>query len=105
MNQEMFQSRSRDLVADVRLYDADQDGRRQAIPAEVAFGCLCFLSKSISKGGWDARLQIGNEPFSPGTSRQIGFVFLTPAGADAIKQAGHFYLWDGRFIGEASVIS
>lgn len=53
----------------------------------------------------DARLQIGNEPFSPGTSRQIGFVFLTPAGADAIKQAGHFYLWDGRFIGEASVIS
>jgi hypothetical protein len=49
-------------------------------------------------------MQLGREPFQPGTERRVGFVFLTEEGAETMKQAGRFFLWEGRFIGEASVV-
>jgi hypothetical protein len=49
-------------------------------------------------------MQVGDEPFEPGTRRRVGFRFLTPEGLLEIKQAGRFYLWGGRFIGEATVV-
>ncbi len=49
-------------------------------------------------------MQLGDEPFEPGTERRVGFVFLSDEGAETMKRAGRFYLWDGRFVGEASVV-
>ena len=54
--------------------------------------------------GYDARLQLGEVPLAPGSSRRVGFVFLNPEGADTIREAGQFYLWKGRAIGEAVVL-
>jgi hypothetical protein len=58
----------------------------------------------LEGGGWDARLQLDNTPFEPGTTRRIGFVFLSTEGAEAMKRAGLFYLWEGRVVGEARVV-
>lgn len=41
----------------------------------------------------------------PGEQRRVGFWFLSPEGAETMKQVGHFYLWEGNFIGEADVVS
>ncbi len=49
-------------------------------------------------------MQLKGELFEPGTERRVGFVFLTEEGAETIKRAGHFFLWEGRFIGEATVV-
>jgi hypothetical protein len=49
-------------------------------------------------------MQLKDEPFEPGTERRVGFVFLTEDGAQAMKRAGRFFLWEGRFVGEAKVI-
>ena len=47
-----------------------------------------------------------DEPLHPGEQRAaVPFVFLTPEGAETVKRARHFYLWEGRFIGEAQVVS
>ncbi len=54
--------------------------------------------------GYDARLQLGEASLAPGSSRRIGFVFLSPEGADTIREAGRFYLWEGRAIGEAVIV-
>jgi len=33
----------------------------------------------------------------------VGFVFLSSEGAEKMRRARRFYLWEGRFIGEALV--
>lgn len=50
-------------------------------------------------------MQLGDELFEPGSERRVGFVFLTPEGLEKVKEAGRFYLWEGRFIGEADVLA
>jgi hypothetical protein len=45
-----------------------------------------------------------DEPLLPGEERTaVPFVFLSPEGAEAVRLAGRFYLWEGGFIGEAFV--
>lgn len=90
-----------DLIATVRLYSPEEGGRTQ--PVVPGFGCLCTCAKSLAVGGYDALLLL-RSPLFPGETRQIGFALLTPEDAvPAFGTAGIFYLWDGRFIGEAIV--
>ena len=103
MTLETWQTRAPDLIADVVLYPLHEGGRDSAILP--GYGCPCFDAKETSVGGWTARMQLGDRPFEPGTSRQVGFVFLSPEGAEKMRLARTFYLWEGRFIGEASVTS
>ena len=99
------------FVADLRLYSTEDGGRKQ--PAYPGFGCPCFLEKiELKRGvdGWanppayDAWPLLGDAPIRPGEARRVGFVTLTPESADVLSLAGRFYLWDGRFIGEAQVV-
>lgn len=101
MNIEPWQTRMPDLIADVKLYPTDSGGRSAA--ALLGWGCPCFAMKSTAGRGWDARLQLGDAPFEPGTERRVGFVFLSREGAEAMKRHGRFYLWEGGFVGEATV--
>lgn len=103
MDTEPWQTRTPDLVADVWLYPTDAGGRESA--AILGYGCPCFTARDRAVGGWDARLQLGDMPFAPGTKRRIGFVFLSgQQAADLMKEAGRFFLWEGRFVGEATVV-
>jgi hypothetical protein len=97
-----WETRIPDIVADVRLYATSQGGKAQA--ARSGYGCPCFPKPDLGGTGWDARMQLKGELFEPGTERRVGFVFLTEEGAETIKRAGHFFLWEGRFIGEATVV-
>ena len=90
------------LVADVVLYPTEQGGRPTA--AYPGWGCPCVVSKTLPLVGYDGWPLLGDEPINPGESRRLGFVFLAPEGLEAISRAGSFYLWEGRFIGEATVV-
>lgn len=91
------------LIADVVLYDTEAGGRKSfALPG---WGCPCVPSKSEPIAGFDGFPLLGDSPIGPGDKRRLGFVFIWPEGAvPALRQAGTFYLWEGRFIGEATVI-
>jgi len=100
------------FVADLVLYASEDGGRKQ--PAYLGFCCPCFLQKIELKAGlegwktnptaYDACPLLGDKPMQPGETRRVGFVTLSPESADVLASSGRFYLWDGRFIGEARVV-
>ena len=91
------------LIADVRFYSTEGGGKKQ--PAYPGWGSPCMVSQQQPLSGYDG-WPILNEPLNPGEQRgRVPFVFLSPEGADAMRQAGHFYLWEGGFIGEVVVVS
>src|SRR6185437_3541183 len=95
-----IRSISPQLVANVRLYPTSEGGKR--LPVQPGWGCPCRVSKTAA--GWDGFPQLDG-PMSPGEIRRLGFVFLSgDEAASQLRQAGHFYLWEGGFIGEATVI-
>jgi hypothetical protein len=93
------------LIADVVLYPAEAGGKK--ISAAPGWGCPCCPSKSTPVPiAYDCWLLLGDTPLAPGEKRRVGFVFLHPAeSVEALRKAGTFYLWEGRFVGEAVVVS
>jgi hypothetical protein len=90
------------LIVDVTLYPTDVGGRRSPTRAKW-FICPCKLTKNADIA-WDCRLYY-DAPIAPGeTRRGVGAVFLSKDGLPLFRQAGRFYLWDGRIIGEATVV-
>jgi hypothetical protein len=90
------------LVADVQMY-ATRDGGRKST-ALPGWGCPCMVSRDEPLAGYDGWPQLGDTSLNPGDERRLGFVFLSPEGADVMRTAGRFYLWEGRFVGEARVV-
>jgi hypothetical protein len=90
------------LIADVYLYPSAEDGREMALPP--GWGCPCSCSKSkdvVFYDGWP----LLDTSLAPGERRRLGFVFLQGEDAAAVlRRAGKFYLWEGHFIGEATVV-
>ena len=59
---------------------------------------------AANQAGWDA-WPLLEEPLEPGDRRRLGLVFLSgEETADVFRRTGRFYLWEGRFIGEAVVV-
>jgi hypothetical protein len=64
-----------------------------------------MVSKSPPLLGYDG-WPLLDEPIEPGEHRRVGFVFVLAEEADEVfRKAGIFYLWEGRFVGEAVVVS
>lgn len=100
---EALRAMSPQLIADVTLYPTAEGGKTLA--AQPGWGCPCAVSKSSPLICWDA-WPLLEEPLAPGDRRRVGFVFLSgEEAADILRKAGRFYLWEGRFIGEAVVVS
>ena len=90
------------LIADLELYSSDVGGKR--VCALPGWGCPCLTSKERPRSGYDG-WPVLSEPLQPGEKRaRVPFVFLSREGAQAMQQAGRFYLWEGKFIGEAIVV-
>ena len=91
------------LVADVYLYPTADGGKKLTVLP--GWGCPCSCSKSndvLFYDGWP----LLDAPFAPGERRRLGFVFLSgDDAAAALRRAGTFYLWEGRFIGEATIVT
>ncbi len=90
------------FTADIRLYRTEDGGKK--IPALTGWGCPCMLDKE-SMVGWDAWPLLGDTPLHPGDERRLGFVTLTEEGFRTLSGAEVFHLWEGRFIGEATLVS
>lgn len=90
-----------DLLAVVTLYPTEAGGKTLPVPS--GYGCPCMVSKAKPWSGWDARLVFQGEPIRPGQQRRVGFAFLTHEGAQTIREARRFFLWEGRVVGEATV--
>jgi hypothetical protein len=91
------------LVADVTLCSTDEGGRKSA--ALPGWGCPCFVSRQDPIAAYDGWPLLGDTSIEPGEQRRLGFVFLSgEEAASTIRNAGTFYLWEGRFIGEARVV-
>ncbi|PWR20436.1 hypothetical protein [Zavarzinia aquatilis] len=91
-----------DLTVDLTLYPTETGGKRLTIRS--GYRCLCFTTRDTAAGGRDVMLLLGPAPLAPGESRRIGIACLTPAGAAELRAVGYFYLWEMRFIGEATVV-
>jgi hypothetical protein len=90
------------LIADVLLYATQDGGKRLTV--QPGWGCPCSTSKSKDIPFYDA-WPLLDAPFAPGERRRLGFVFLSgDEAARVFRDAGKFYLWEGRFIGEATVV-
>jgi hypothetical protein len=91
-----------DIIADVTSYPTERGGRHSAT-RENWFGCPCTVS-----GGthdlWDCKL-FYEAPIEPGETRRVAVVFLSKEAIPIFQSAAHFYLWDGRIIAEATVVS
>ena len=100
---ELLAGMSAQLVADVTFYPTACGGR--ASKAFPGWGCPCCVSRQQRVVGYDGWPLLGDIPIEPGEQRRLGFVFLSgKEAADVMRKAGTFYLWDGRFIGEAKVV-
>jgi hypothetical protein len=104
---EALRQMSPHLVADVYLYPTDEGGKKLTV--SPGWGCPCSCSKSTDAllcDGWP----LLDAPFAPGERRRLGFVFLHGKDissediAAILRRAGTFYLWEGHFIGEATVV-
>lgn len=92
------------LIAEVRMYETAAGGRTG--PAYSGWGCPVMISQRKPLYGYDALPLIGDAPLLPGETRQLGFVFLSHEKAvPVMRTAGRFFLWEGRFVGEAVVQS
>ena len=88
------------LVARLILYPVGQSSRRG--PLRPGFGCPCFPSTDQGDQGWDCWLLLGDREMQLGTTRDVGFVFLSGDEAvNHLKSWPRFYLRETGFIGEA----
>ncbi len=91
------------LTAEVRMYETAEGGLES--PAQPGWTCPVMTETTKPLIGWDALPLLRDAPLHPGETRALGFVFLSgDAAVHALREAGHFYLWEGRFIGEGRVI-
>lgn len=91
------------LFADVMLYTTDKGGRLGSTPPEW-FGCPCKINRDDLQG-WDCRILLGGTPMSPGDTRRVEIIFLSPEQAlPMFRAAGVFFLWEGHVIGEGHIV-
>jgi hypothetical protein len=90
-----------DLTVNLYIYPTEAGGRDG--PIGLGWGCPCSRDKILQEG-WDGYPLLESE-MSPGERRRLGFVFSSGAEAvHVLRPAGRFYLWEGRFIGEAEIV-
>ena len=103
---EALRQMSPHLVADVYLYSTAEGGKKLTV--QPCWGCPCSCSKSADAVFYDAWPFL-DSPFAPGERRRLGFVFLhgqciSSENVAVLRRAGTFYLWEGHFIEEATVV-
>jgi len=101
--QDFLKTATPHLIADVRMYATTKGGRQAA--AMPGWGCPCMVSITEPLVGYDAWPILNDEPLQPGSTRRLGFYFLSgDAAAEVMRTSGHFFLWEGHAVGEAVVV-
>lgn len=101
--QDFLKTATPQLIADVSMYATIEGGRQDA--ALPGWGCPCMVSLTEPLVGYDAWPILNDEPLQPGSTRRLGFYFLSGgAGADVMRLSSRFFLWEGHAVGEAVVV-
>ncbi len=93
------------LMVDLWLYPTERGGREG--PVLPGWGSPCTLQSEEGDGwvGYDGWPLLGDTPMAPGERRRVGYVFLSAqVAADLLSAAGKFYVWEGRLVGEATIV-
>ena len=88
--------------ANVRFMLTEEGGRKGPVPN--SFGCPCVLTNPAKEGN-DARLLFDEDWTELGKATIASFFFT--GGEEAAKryrEAGQFYLWEGKIVGEVKVL-
>ncbi len=90
------------LTIDLVLYPTDQGGR--AIEAVPGWGFVCVQDEA-TRAGWDGWPLLGKRSIRPGESRRVGLFLLSgDEAASSLRSARRFFIWEGRVVGEATVV-
>lgn len=100
---EILKSMVPHVIADVTMYPTAEGGRVSA--AHPGWGCPCCVSRDPPIVGYDGWPLLGETTLGPGDQRRLGFWFASgEEAAEIMRAAGRFYLWEGKFIGEAVIV-
>lgn len=93
-----------DVLVDVRFYTTEDGGKTK--PALSGYSPVATIERKPQSGfnGWGVRL-VTAEPIHPGDTARVTLQFLTPEGRNHMVAARRFYLWEGRTVAEATVVS
>ena len=84
------------------LYPTNAGGKTRSI--SLGYSCPCFVEQNAKTSGFDAYPLLSDVVMMPGETRYVGLWFMHPDQAEPkFRQAGKFYLWDGGFVGEATI--
>ena len=90
------------LIAEVRFYSTSESGRKNPVPN--GYGCPCVLKPRLLEGD-DARFLFAQDWVELGetVTAKLCFTFGHMVATKYIE-ARHFYLWEGKLVGEATVV-
>ncbi|MEI9930403.1 MAG: hypothetical protein WDM89_07570 [Rhizomicrobium sp.] len=94
-----------ELVVDLFLYPTERGGK--TLPASLGWGSPCTIQNERGSGwvGYDGWPLLLDGPISPGETLRVGYVFLSGKQAvDYLRSAAKFYIWEGRIVGEATIV-
>jgi hypothetical protein len=63
-----------------------------------------MISNQPPWDGWDGWPLLEEQGIEPGDQRRLEFVFISPEAPDILRAACRFYLWEGRIVGEGTVV-
>jgi|ERR1700685_4554111 len=99
---------SLEATVDLYLYPTEQSGRKSG--ARGSYRPIGFLRKDPKLGingdhGHGVFFQIGEVPIEPGETRRLTCFFIYQPSYDAFMDAKKFYVWEGRIVGEVTLIA
>jgi hypothetical protein len=90
-----------DIIADITLYPTNRGGREAAIRG--GYSCVCLL-EGTDRG---CHILLHGRAVAPGETARVGVTILLgeEEAATLFFPARRFFLWEGRIVGEGTVIS
>lgn len=99
-------SKPADMLVRLKMYPTDQGGMEHYKLA--GWGCPAYRNRDPAQDteGYSVFPKLGDQRLEPGTEVEFEVVFLSPQGAlNYFEGLDHFYLWNGRCIGEAKILA
>jgi len=91
-------------MADVYLYPTEAGGKTQ--PASGIYRPIAFARKDATEAGYGCLIEIEAQPLRPGEHRNlsVSFPMCEDEAMRAFRSATKLYLWEGRFVGEITLL-
>lgn len=96
-----LESGSPDLTVDLYLYPTEDGGK--SMPITLGYSGVFQAKRDVAQG-WDG-YPLLREPMMPGEQRRVGlFLLMGREAAAELSRSSIIYLWEGRIVGEATIV-